>query len=94
MPPRRYPKWLETLVQVALSVGVALAGLVTWSHARGEVAGLEAGRVLSLEERIETHENDDEHHFSREDAERLVRVESAVTSMKDTLEALVRRGGN
>jgi hypothetical protein len=83
---RRFPQWAERLLQVAISVGVTLAGLVGWGYARGANAGLETARVVNIEERLTRHEADDEHHFSREDAERLVRVEEGV-------KALLRRGG-
>lgn len=79
--PRRFPQWAERLLQAVLSVAVALGGLFAWSHARGEAAGLEAGRVLVVEGRLDDHVNDADHHFSREDAERLVRVEQGVQAL-------------
>lgn len=90
---RRFPQWAERLLQVGISVGVTLASLVGWGYARGANAGFDAAKAIALEERILRHENDDEHHFSREDAERLVRVEAGVDAIKDNLEALRRRGG-
>jgi len=92
MIPRRFPKWAESLLQVVVSVGVALAGLAAWSHQRGEAAGLDSGQLIEFGHRLAAHVDDRDIHFDRDDAERLVRVEEGVNSMKGTLEALSRRG--
>jgi hypothetical protein len=89
---RRFPQWAERLLQVAISVGVTLTGLIGWGYSKGEAAGIETSRIGVIERQITEHLSDEEHHFDREDAERLVRVEEGVNSVKATLEAFSRRG--